>query len=966
MRFRLFPSPSCEGRGPAMFREQIVLQDSEVPSQESDVIRAEAQWAAAPPEGRSKLLSVGEGSVQQAAIESSPTTEQDGTPPDLDDQDADKRKAIEELKAALQKAVAAPPEALVGFLLCVYRRSQADALFVRLRAELPRIGAQLALFLRVKRSVGGSAGSAAAPIVGADLKFGPLKDRLKGQVKSYNTRKGFGFIELAGFSNGVFVYNSHLVGRIGLVAGETVEFELVYDQGRPQARRVKVVPSLSNKTVPLNKDKNPFSMLKQACSTPQLSPHDLTLAMAAAAVETPMKLPQSQSRPVRKSEPTDMFQKIREAQTTARHAAQPPDDSHAAMEPSARFVDWQAPTQNGPVLRPVAPANRVEVGHFAGPDVGALENEIIPPNTAVRLVGVPGEVNGCRGIVQSYGSPRWHYRVSVEMPNGKKVTMSLQGEFLQVENTVQETFSGGADVPSVSIATPPQHSPQPADKRPPGDASRKSANDALARFGHMVASNTPPAAPWMGMTGQQGHLMTAPPVAGKGGFGKGPLGPHAGSASAITTTNTANTTGSQTGSRSGHQAMMPDQGKPTTISIDPKNTGHVPIGTISEGDKPSGDLRGIRRLGLEQSLGPTMLSSQRAPLPTRPDQRMTSVFPMQGAHATDPSGDNFASEGCAGTRWIADPDDNQDFKEVIVREGPTLGSQQLRLINPGDVVEQKGPTQMVGGLLRMPILPEGWVTVHARRCNGPTFLVKYNDKHPKVSASPNVSHPAPTSSTANNSVACNSTGVDARPESMVSQQSGVSSNHGETTAPITSANRAVVETKGAPLAPLGAAPYVENLPPKRSPPTEGREFLAGAKSASSEVAASRGRRTPAQEGPRYSREELLEARPKKFDSDTTDTGASSQWQGAIRIVHIPYIDEMRDWKEPRDRERRRERRERLGENEDGGGRRNHERRERTLDDEADRTHLGASEGVAGHNVSGKGSEQPGQENCPTQ
>ena len=37
----------------------------------------------------------------------------------------------------------------------------------------------------------------------------------------------------------VFVYERHLVGREALVAGEAVMFDLVEDDGRPQARNVR-------------------------------------------------------------------------------------------------------------------------------------------------------------------------------------------------------------------------------------------------------------------------------------------------------------------------------------------------------------------------------------------------------------------------------------------------------------------------------------------------------------------------------------------------------------------------------------------------------------------------------------------------------------------------------------------------------------------------------------------------------
>ena len=48
--------------------------------------------------------------------------------------------------------------------------------------------------------------------------------------------RGFGFIMVPEFPRDVFVYNSHLIGRIGLLPGESVVFDLVVEGGRPQAR----------------------------------------------------------------------------------------------------------------------------------------------------------------------------------------------------------------------------------------------------------------------------------------------------------------------------------------------------------------------------------------------------------------------------------------------------------------------------------------------------------------------------------------------------------------------------------------------------------------------------------------------------------------------------------------------------------------------------------------------------------
>merc|ERR1712096_461775 len=74
-----------------------------------------------------------------------------------------------------------------------------------------------------------------------DFETIPRSSRWSGSVKSFNSRTGFGFIDSRGFGRDIFVHTMHLVGRVGLATGESVEFELFFDKGRPQARNVRVV-----------------------------------------------------------------------------------------------------------------------------------------------------------------------------------------------------------------------------------------------------------------------------------------------------------------------------------------------------------------------------------------------------------------------------------------------------------------------------------------------------------------------------------------------------------------------------------------------------------------------------------------------------------------------------------------------------------------------------------------------------
>lgn len=80
------------------------------------------------------------------------------------------------------------------------------------------------------------------------------------------------------------------------------------------------------------------------------------------------------------------------------------------------------------------------------------------------------------------------------------------------------------------------------------------------------------------------------------------------------------------------------------------------------------------------------------------------------------------SEGRPGARWRALR--SEKFSDIIVRETMEVASKTLRRIQPGEVCVQRGSTVVIEtGLVRMQIEPDGgWVTVHARNIQGPTFL----------------------------------------------------------------------------------------------------------------------------------------------------------------------------------------------------------------------------------------------------
>jgi len=79
-------------------------------------------------------------------------------------------------------------------------------------------------------------------------------------------------------------------------------------------------------------------------------------------------------------------------------------------------------------------------------------------------------------------------------------------------------------------------------------------------------------------------------------------------------------------------------------------------------------------------------------------------------------------EGGPGQSWRVLYSDR--FYGAIVREGVEVSSKELHVIPPAEVCIQRGPVvELPDGIVRMPIEPDGWVTVHARHVDGPTFMV---------------------------------------------------------------------------------------------------------------------------------------------------------------------------------------------------------------------------------------------------
>eukprot|EP00927_Polykrikos_kofoidii_P017307 TRINITY_DN17861_c0_g1_i1.p1 TRINITY_DN17861_c0_g1~~TRINITY_DN17861_c0_g1_i1.p1 ORF type:complete len:318 (-),score=41.44 TRINITY_DN17861_c0_g1_i1:257-1210(-) len=91
--------------------------------------------------------------------------------------------------------------------------------------------------------------------------------------------------------------------------------------------------------------------------------------------------------------------------------------------------------------------------------------------------------------------------------------------------------------------------------------------------------------------------------------------------------------------------------------------------------------------------------------------------------ATEPA---VAWPGKEGSWWRVHSALGED---VIVRDGVSLSSNEIRRINPSDLLQQAGSGRTLTrgrarGCVRVPVQPCGWVTADASKAGGPKYLVR--------------------------------------------------------------------------------------------------------------------------------------------------------------------------------------------------------------------------------------------------
>jgi len=690
---------------------------------------------------------------------------------------AEKIKAIEELKAAIKKAAAKPKakkpetEELVGLCQCVGSLADNSEVFAEVKKILPRIGeSHLVPLMGIKRAP--PRAQRPAPVEAKPVPSS--SQRVMGRVKSYNTRKGFGFIMVPEFPRDVFVYNSHLIGRIGLLAGEAVVFDLVVEGGRPQARNVKVTGDAPAEQE--NSAENLATIKKViADQMPHLQPapggggqsmREVTLAMAAAAAEVPTTMPPG-----------------------ARLAKSP--------EELLKEQIWKAQSEASSRQKPEAEENLMS-------DVWDGK---IPRGSKVRVVEFPApDVNGCTGIVKSYDAGSQRYQVAVESVGGEVVPMSLREEYMEVIGNEPP------QAPSVPLQPPP-----PLSGGNSSQGLQKSAADALRRFGlggpqqnqpqippfyqrdmnlepeinrneaarqmqarqqqQMVAQQAQQAqqaAQQAQQAAQQGGMpnmgkgmgmmrpdagMSAMMGAGGqfGAPGAGPRGPGPNPQQArrppMDMMRGPNKLGPEMGGNQPgpgqiRQPPMPPQA-PQQMQAQPRP---MQGNMQPRDDEARANYEQHQRLMLMQAVmdretaerqkggppgppgagppGPPGPPGPQSQMPAMPKQPPQPPAPKQQRKQPEISPGSTAPEGSRGAIWVVMK--SQHFSHVIVRATQEVTSPELRRVLPGEAVTQRDLTETLpNGLVRMPVEPDGWVTVHARHINGPTFLAEASRHEPQ-------------------------------------------------------------------------------------------------------------------------------------------------------------------------------------------------------------------------------------------
>ena len=97
-----------------------------------------------------------------------------------------------------------------------------------------------------------------------------MTKRYEGKLIRFDPEKGFGFVELAGFEDDIFVHKSQIPRESSLANGQVIEFSIAYREKdkKPQAREIKVLFSPVQLFTPDHERPNPYSFVPVCVDQP--------------------------------------------------------------------------------------------------------------------------------------------------------------------------------------------------------------------------------------------------------------------------------------------------------------------------------------------------------------------------------------------------------------------------------------------------------------------------------------------------------------------------------------------------------------------------------------------------------------------------------------------------------------------------------------------------------------------------
>lgn len=143
----------------------------------------------------------------------------------------------------------------------------------------------------------------------------------------------------------------------------------------------------------------------------------------------------------------------------------------------------------------------------------------------------------------------------------------------------------------------------------------------------------------------------------------------------------------------------------------------------ADGAKPA-EMANLKVVDTRLCVFPSAPAGKRRGVGAPPQNSDDEEYISEGEHG-EPTG-SAPWSGRPGSWWRVH---NQLGEDLLVREGVSLRSAQLRRVAPGELVQQAGLARSLlagnaKGCVRLPVRPVGWVSADASRAGGPKYLVR--------------------------------------------------------------------------------------------------------------------------------------------------------------------------------------------------------------------------------------------------